>query len=269
MYKRLSAVIVLFLAVLYAMNASHGQQASASNHDADYMLGPGDVISVQVFNEPELSVSGVRIPANGVISYPLLGRIDTDNQTVASLEKHVTALLLNGYLKKPEVSITVSQYRPFFIRGDVSSPGQHSYTEGMTLEQALTIAGMPSEQSGNTLISVNRNNGGNVEVNDLDYPIKPGDVITVQRDTVSEVEEPKKYIYLYGEVRKPGGYEFRSGLTVERVIAIAGGFTARASKRKIDISRYTEGDGPHTLEHVKLTAEIMPGDVITVGESWF
>lgn len=262
-------MLIATIAALAVMNVSYAQQTSASGGNADYMLGPGDVISIQVFNEPELSVSGIRIPSNGIISYPLLGRIDTENNSVASLEKQLTAMLLNGYLKKPEVSITVSEYRPFFVKGDVEKPGQHSYTEGMTLEQALSIAGTSTEGSENAHISVSRENGGTFEVNESDYPINPGDVITVKRDVVSNAEEAKKYVYLYGEVRSPGGYEFRNGLTVEKAVAIAGGFTARASKRKIDISRYTEGDGPHTLERVELTAQIMPGDVITVGESWF
>ncbi|HSH41807.1 MAG TPA: polysaccharide biosynthesis/export family protein [Arenicellales bacterium] len=233
------------------------------------MLAPGDVINVQVFNEPELSVANLRIPGNGVISYPLLGRIDTQNHSVATLEKHITALLLNGYLKKPEVSISMASYRPFFVKGDVTQPGSHPFSEGMTLEQALTIAGGSSEFGENTTVSVNRFNGETVQAREADFPIRPGDVITVKRDVLTEAEEATNYIYLYGEVNKPGGYEFRSGLTVEKAVAMAGGFTPRASKRKIDISRYSEGEGPRTLDGVKLTENILPGDVVTVGESWF
>lgn len=260
-------VMACFLAGL--AGASYGQQTSTAETRPDYMLAPGDVISVQVFNEPELSVDNLRIPGSGMISYPLLGRIDTENHSVATLEKHLTALLLNGYLKKPEVSISIANYRPFFVKGDVKNPGQHNYAEGMTLEQALTIAGSSTRIGENTEISINRFNGETVQVKEVTYPISPGDVITVKRDVITEAEESTNYVYLYGEVSKPGGYEFRSGLTVEKVVAMAGGFTPRASKRKIDISRYEEGEGPSTLEGVKLTSEILPGDVVTVGESWF
>lgn len=254
------------VAVFFVLgNAAHGSAAE----DADYLLAPGDVVSIKVFNEPELSVEALRIPGNGVISYPLLGRIDTKNHSLATLEKHLTALLLNGYLKKPEVSISMSEYRPFFVKGDVKQPGRHPFAEGMTLEQALTIAGSSSVFGDKTRISVNRFDGETVEVEEIDFQIRPGDVITVKRDVLTEAEEATNYIYLYGEVSKPGGYEFRSGLTVEKAVAMAGGFTPRASKRKIDISRYTEGEGPKTLDRVELTATIMPGDVVTVGESWF
>jgi polysaccharide biosynthesis/export protein VpsN len=242
---------------------------TVSAQEADYLLAPGDVINVKVFNEPELSVNGLRIPANGIVSYPLLGRIDTTNHSVATLEKHLTALLLNGYLKKPEVSITMSGYRPFFVKGDVKQPGRHPFSEGMTLEQALSVAGGSTEFGENTNISVSRSDGETIQVNEVTFAIRPGDVITVKRDVMVEAEEATNYIYMYGEVRRPGGYEFRSGLTVEKAVAIAGGFTPRASKRKIDISRYTEGEGPQTIDRVNLTEPIMPGDVITVGESWF
>lgn len=254
------------VAALFILGAAVSASAA---ENSDYMLAPGDVISVQVFNEPELSVSNLRIPGNGVISYPLLGRIDTQNHSLATLEKHLTALLLNGYLKKPEVSISMSEYRPFFVKGDVKQPGRHPFAEGMTLEQALTIAGGSSDFGDSTKISVNRFSGETVEAQGADFQIRPGDVITVKRDVMTESEKATNYIYLYGEVSKPGGYEFRSGLTVEKAVAMAGGFTPRASKRKIDISRYTEGEGPKTLDRVELTATIMPGDVVTVGESWF
>jgi len=269
-FQRIVALLGIFL-VLGQPGIVWAQDSSSSiGRDYDYMLAPGDVISVKVFNEPELSVGKLRIPGNEVISYPLLGRIDTDGHSVATLEKHLTALLLNGYLKKPEVSISIEQYRPFFVKGDVNQPGRHSFSEGMTLEQALTIAGGSTELGENSNISISRFNGETFQVEKVHgVPIRPGDVITVKRDVINEAEEATNYIYLYGEVNKPGGYEYRNGLTVEKVVAMAGGFTPRASKRKIDISRYTQGEGPSTLDSVELTADIKPGDVITVGESWF
>jgi len=266
------AVAMLAMALIVASAPARGQsEGDSGGHGArsDYILGPGDVISVKVFNELELSVDNLRIPGNGVISYPLLGRIDTENHSVSTLEKHLTALLLNGYLKKPEVSISISEYRPFFVKGDVEQPGRHPFSEGMTLEQALTIAGGSTDIGENTTVSINRFEGGTLQVTETGIAIKPGDVITVKRDLLTEAEEATNYIYLYGEVQKPGGYEFRSGLTVEKAVAMAGGFTPRASKRKIDISRYTEGEGPDTLDSVELIEPIQPGDVVTVGESWF
>lgn len=268
MFEKFFTIAGLVILLAFAGQAI-AQDDSSSSEYQDYMLAPGDVINVKVYNEPELSVKGVRIPSNGVISYPLLGRIDVENHSVATLEKHLTALLLNGYLKEPKVSISVSEYRPFFVKGDVSQPGRHSFSEGMTLEQALSVAGGSTELGENSSIVIKRPNGETLDVDELGVEVRPGDVITVKRDVVNEAEESTNYVYLYGEVGKPGGYEYRSGLTVEKIVAMAGGFTPRASKRKIDISRYKEGEGPATLDSVKLTQEVRPGDVITVGESWF
>ena len=262
-----SFLFMVVLALAGPANVAYATQApSATGKSVDYILAPGDVINITVFNEPELSVNNLRIPGDGVISYPLLGRIDTTNQSVETLEKQLTAMLLNGYLKKPKVSVSVASYRPFFVQGDVPKPGEHPFTEGMTLDQALTVAGSSAELGKQTHVSISRLDGETYQVNEVDFPIRPGDVITVKN---ASLEKPKDYIYLYGQVGRPGGYAFRTGLTVEQAVAIAGGFTPRASKSKIDISRYKEGDGPHTLEHVKLTMPLVPGDVITVGESWF
>lgn len=268
MFER--CLVILGLVALLGVPAHvMGQNEGSSTVYSGYVLAPGDVINVKVYNEPELSVGSVRIPGNGEISYPLLGRIDVENHSVESLEKHLTALLLNGYLKEPKVSVTIEEYRPFFVRGDVKQPGRHTFSEGMTLEQALTVAGGSTELGENSNVVINRPNGEKLEVNNVSVPIRPGDVITVKRDVVSEAEESTNYVYLYGEVGKPGGYEYRNDLTVEKIVAMAGGFTPRASKRKIDISRYNEGEGPATLDGVALTEEVLPGDVITVGESWF
>jgi len=269
MSKKFFAIFWILTALVMVSGQALAQSSSTSSGYADYALAPGDVINVKVYNEPELSVSGIRIPGNGEISYPLLGRIDVENHTVTTLEKHLTALLLNGYLKEPKVSVSIAEYRPFFVKGDVRQPGRHPFSEGMTLEQALTVAGGSTELGENNNIVINRQNGETLEVQEISVPIRPGDVITVKRDVVTEAEESTNYVYLYGEVGSPGGYEYRHGLTVEKVVAMAGGFTPRASKRKIDISRYNEGEGPTTLDGVDLTREVLPGDVITVGESWF
>lgn len=265
----ISGLIALLVIPLPTMAQTTAQDEASPSEYSDYVLAPGDVINVTVYNEPELSVNGVRIPGTGEISYPLLGRIDVENHSVETLEKHLTALLLNGYLKEPKVSVTIAKYRPFFVRGDVRQPGRHTFSEGMTLEQALTVAGGSTELGENSNIVINRPNGEKIEVSEVSVPIRPGDVITVKRDVISEAEESTNYVYLYGEVGKPGGYEYRNDLTVEKIVAMAGGFTPRASKRKIDISRYTEGEGPTTLDGVALTEEVLPGDVVTVGESWF
>lgn len=75
-----------------------------------------------------------------------------------------------------------------------------------------------------------------------------------------------RLFYINGEVKKPGGYDFVNGLTIQKAVALAGGFTERASKDKITIESETE---PGKLKKANLNNKVNPGDVITIDESFF
>ncbi len=231
----------------------------------EYMISPGDIISVRVFGEPDLSLSSIRVPTDSLISYPLLGQIRINNHTVRSLEQQLTALLGDGFLRKPKVSVSIVEYRPIFVKGGVNSRGAHDYTEGLTVEKAIALAGGMSKEGRLEGITVLRDNGKSQVVN-LEYWILPGDVITIPEVTEIDIKE---FIYLHGEVKSPGSYEYRKGLTVEKALALAGGFSDRASKRKIQISRESKGGDVVRLRKVGLNFTVKPGDVITVGASLF
>ena len=104
---------------------------------------------------------------------------------------------------------------------------------------------------------------------DSQYQIKPGDVVTItEEDGFGGKEEA--FIYLHGEVNSAGEYVYRKDLTVEKAIVLAGGFSLRASPRKITVTRYEEGqEEPIKLKRVKLYLPIKAGDVIKVGARLF
>jgi len=104
---------------------------------------------------------------------------------------------------------------------------------------------------------------------DSQFQVKSGDVITVvEEDGYSG--EVNSYIYLHGEVNSAGEYIYRKGLTVEKAIVLAGGFSLRASQRKITVTRYVDGEEePVKLKRVKLYLPIKAGDVIKVGARLF
>ncbi len=239
--------------------------AGTSYVTGEYRISPGDVISVRVFGEPDLSLERVRVPADGLISYPLLGQILVDGHTVRSLERRFTAMLRNGYLRKPTVSVSIVEYRPVFVKGGVNNAGAHEYAEGLNVEKAIALAGGLSKSGRKEGTTVLRENDSVASVG-LHHPVFPGDVITIPE--VAEIES-KEFIYLYGEVKQPGSYEFRKGLTVEKALALAGGFSDRASKRKIEISREDRNGDQVRLKKVSLNLPIEAGDVITVGASLF
>lgn len=261
MYLRI--LVVSLLALLMPWGWGQAQQET--------VIQPGDQISITVYGEPDLSVANVRVPANGVIAYPLLGPVQVVNHTLRSLEQHVTSLLMDGYLTRPRVTVSISEYRPIFVNGAVKTPGVHKFTEGLTVEKALALAGgleKDADPAGITLMR-EKADGGKPRPADMNAAVLPGDVINVPSSAVIAAESAKAYIYLHGEVRTPGGYEYRQGLTVEKAIALAGGFTPRASKGKIEVTRDSAGGEVKKIKGAPLTEPVEPGDVINVGASFF
>jgi polysaccharide export outer membrane protein len=206
------------------------------------------------------------VPGSGYITYPFLGQIRVEGLSEVALGEEITRGLLDGYLLQPQVSVAVISYRPIYVGGAVRLPGQKDFSIGMDVERLIALAGGVSEHADLTDITIQRRGeNGQLELNaTLAQDVHPGDVVTVGE--MKPVEQVVEYIYLQGEVRKPGRYEYGSGLTVEKAVAIAGGFGLRASRRKISVSR---GEGAEDLERVPLDTQLQPGDVITVGASLF
>ena len=93
---------------------------------SDYQLGSGDQIQVQVFGEEDLSME-VRLSDAGTISYPFLGEIRVAGNTVSQLEAQIVKGLKGDYLVDPSVNVSVVEYRPFYINGEVKTPGGYPY----------------------------------------------------------------------------------------------------------------------------------------------
>ena len=253
---------ISLLALLLSLNG-----ISWADQLSEYRIAPGDAISIRVFNEEDLSIPEVRVPADGIISYALIGEVTVAGLTVPDLERRIEAMLRDGYLVDPKVTVSIVTYRPLFVQGAVGLPGVKEYSEGMSVEKVIVLAGGFEESANISAITIERD-GEEIPINDIKQRIFPGDIITIPALVEQIVEPtPAQFIYFHGEVRRPGSYEFRDGLTVAKAIALAGGFTDRASKRKIRITR--DGDPPEVLKRVTLNATIEPGDVIDVGISLF
>jgi len=108
--------------------------------NAPYRLGSGDRLRIIVFGQESLSNS-YAVDASGHISMPLIGSVEAAGQTTVTLARSIEAHLKNGFIREPRVSIEVEAYRPFFILGEVTTPGQYPYVAGMTVETAVAIAG--------------------------------------------------------------------------------------------------------------------------------
>lgn len=174
--QRLTALLSLLGMILWGFSGS----ALADKTDQRYRLSSDDVISINVFGEPDLSLQSARIAADGTISMPLLGRINVKGRTIKDVDAIVTQMLLDGYLKKPSVSVTITEHRPFYIEGEVRNPGSYSFRRGLTVLQAVTLAGGFTERASKRSIYVEKEKSRDKRNKvSLNYRIAPGDIVTV------------------------------------------------------------------------------------------
>lgn len=160
--------------------ASGSAEGAAANPD-DYRLGQGDEITIQVFDEPDLSLSTL-VTATGSINYSYLGDVKVSGKTPVELENHIAGLLQNGYLVNPSVNVRVTQYRPFFISGEVRSPGSYPYQPGLTLDRAISLAGGLTDRASTRKMFVTQGNGSSSREQrvPLNFRIQPGDTISIR-----------------------------------------------------------------------------------------
>ncbi len=137
---------VILAALSLAGCASSGSVVSSGERYAvndqlseTYPLGAGDKLRVTVFNAPTLS-GEFFVSGDGEVSLPLVGNVPAANKTTRDVAADYARLLADGYLRDPKVSAEVITYRPFFILGEVTTPGQYPYVTGMTVYSAVATA---------------------------------------------------------------------------------------------------------------------------------
>jgi protein involved in polysaccharide export with SLBB domain len=167
---------VLFFAFVFPLCSFAAETLS------DYRLGSGDRIQIQVFDEADLSME-VRLSDAGTISYPFLGEVRVSGNTVSQLEAQIVGGLKGDYLVDPKVNVSVVEYRPFYINGEVEDPGGYPYQPGLTLRKAIALAGGFTERASKT--KINLLSEGAVDSRQrqiaMDVMLNPGDIVTVEQ----------------------------------------------------------------------------------------
>jgi polysaccharide biosynthesis/export protein VpsN len=146
-----------------------------------YQLSSGDVVRIDVLGEGELSLEAL-IDTSGYINYPFLGQVFARGLTIRALQQKIHSGLSAGYLVSPDVRVTLKQYRPVFVGGQVRQSGAYPYALGLTVEQALTLAGGMTTFGSPSRIFLQRwgSPGGQRERVDLNTRVFPGDTIVVE-----------------------------------------------------------------------------------------
>ena len=144
-----------------------------------YTLDSGDRLRVVVFRHDDLS-GEFEVDGSGYFAMPLIGEVDAAGLSTRQLEQRIAERLRDGYLVDPQISIEILNFRPFFILGEVNQPGQYPYASGMSVINAVALAGGFTFRARENAIAVQRGGSGAPQVVvTADTPILPGDIIRV------------------------------------------------------------------------------------------
>jgi polysaccharide export outer membrane protein len=253
-------------ALLLAMWVS-GAQA------ADNLLGPGDIIKVTVFGNPDLSLE-TRVSEAGGITYPLLGEVRIGGLSPLAAEKKIAGLLdAGGYVRKPQVNIIVTQLQSqqVSVLGLVNKPGRYPIEGKRSLTDVIAAAG-GIHGDGGDMVTVVRTRDGKAgkETVDLVDMVRSGDMaqnFELAGGDIIYVERAPRF-YIYGEVQRPGAYRLERNMTVLQALSAGGGLTPRGTERGMRIKRR---DAQRKLQTVdaRQDDQLSPEDVVYVQESLF
>ena len=264
--------------------------APSASPPTEYQIGPEDILRVTVYGHEDLTQTVV-VQSDGTFVFPLIGRVKAGDMTPKELERKITILLSQGYIRNPQTTVLVQEYRSktIFVVGEITRPGTYPLSGSRTLVEALARAGPGTSNAGSEVVIVrphgdvqgpvlpNQVEGGEaagaqptgevIRVNMRD--IQAGDIsknIALRpNDTVFVPQAPK--VFVSGEVRSPGAYPFAPGTTIRQAISLAGGFTEDGSAGRLKVVRVVEGKSREIK--VKLDDPVEPGDTIVVKSKLF
>jgi polysaccharide biosynthesis/export protein len=276
--------ILIVVLALHTPSVGLAQQGAAP----DYIVGPNDVLAIMVVDEPQLTGKYI-VRADGTFTFPLIGRLNAGGLRLQAVEDDVRTRLGKGFLKNPQVGVSVEQYRSqqIFVMGEVRQPGSFQFTGQMRLIEALARAGSTTERARSEAVIVRPRQGANTAAEPAAaVPLTPdatdADVIRIDLDklqtgAISEnvslhsgdtIFIPKaETFFVSGQVRNPGEFVMRKEMTVRQALALAGDVTERGSTRRIQIMRHV--NGVETRVSANPEDPVRPGDNIVVRERLF
>lgn len=245
------------------VSASTAGEEAAKGLGRDYVLGPEDVVDIDVFNVPELSRT-TRVANDGTIMLPLLGRVQAAGRTVQQLRQELESKWGKTYLENPQVVVFVKEFhaQPVAVLGAVEKPGLYQITGPRTLIEMLSMAGGLAKRgtapAGRTVLITRKGGFDSLEPVEglratgvdqieidlrrllysqdtgLNIEIRPSDTITVSKADI---------VYVIGAVNRQGGYvlEDRPAITILQALAMAEGLKSSAAKKNARIIRAPEG----------------------------
>ncbi len=233
---------------------------------ADYIIGPADLLEVQVFESEKLT-DKVRVSSRGDITLPLLGSIKVGGLSAREAELEIeNQLKQEGFIKNPHVTVFIEEYNSKLVTvvGLVEEPGNHSITGRQTLLDVLVAAKGFQERAGRSVYISRAGTDGRKQTyivdldelllngnSDLNVVMKPGDVIYVP---------PAGNVYIEGAVSRAGAYPIKKDLTtVSQILTVAGGVAPYGDASNIRLIRFL-GNGSREITAIDLN-KIQNGEV--------
>ena len=262
--------VIAFVWFATIVSATHAQ---AQGKQPEYQFGPGDIIRIQVYQNPDLSME-TRVTENGTITFPLIGLVKLGGMTVAAGEQTIAAALkAGGYIKQPQVTIVPTQIRSsqISVLGQVAHPGRFLIeTFNTRLSELIAIAGGISATGADIAILTGTRDGipfrKEVDVSSIFLENKLQDDVIVAGGDVIYVHRMPMF-YIYGEVQRPGSYRLERGMTIRQALAQGGGPTIRGTEKRLTLFRRSGNSVNETSPN--LSSLVRPDDVLYIGESLF
>jgi polysaccharide export outer membrane protein len=276
---------------------------TAFAREGPYIIGPGDVLSVTIFAGGKTQeAQHLTVSSKGTINFPFLGKVEAEGLSVSELAEKVTRPLAKDYYVNPQVLISVRDYKSkkVYLTGAVQKSGLFPLDSSTTtvLELIAKAGGVTKDRSNyayilrgsiaelsaekgiseliqqKNSIKVNLRELLDLGVSEANVKLQPGDVVYIPSTSFSDLTQHK--VYVLGEVKRPGVYDFQEGLTALDGCILAGGFDKYAAPNRSTITR-REPDGTQEIIKINLNRVrkgdekdvlLKPGDRIFVPESW-
>lgn len=274
---RVAALFCVCLLVgLPAVGQENAVQARRTVAEANAVIGPGDVLDVEVFDTPELSLATAHVANDGTVTLPVLGAVNVDGLNVNQAARKIeSALRTRGIMLQPHVTIAILENvtQGAALLGEVKTPGVYLTTGGRRLLDLIAMAGGLAPGAGKIVTIAHRDDPTHpltihlvpnaAELGSQRNPvIEPGDTVMVGRAGI---------VYILGAVNKPGGFlvDNNEQISLMQAITLAGGWDKAAALSKARLIRKVPGgheeimlDLKHVLVGRQADIKVEDGDIL-------
>jgi polysaccharide export outer membrane protein len=257
--------------------------AAESLPNKDYIIGPEDVLDIQVWGNDDMH-RVVEVSKEGAFTFPLIDKVQAAGLSVFEIENVLKKRLAEGYFVSPQVTITVSKYKSqkVILLGEVKKPGSYIIKGKTHILELISEAEGLTDAAGRTVVIIRPDSSKQNSASSSTVENSENKTITIDLDQITDKNADARFfvangdsihvgkarrIFVTGEVNKPGEFKWEKGLTVHQAISRAGGPTKRGSAGRTRIIRTESGQEKEFKPD--LSDLVMPDDIIKVPESYF